>query len=185
MCVCVCVCVCVNYPNLVERLNLYPSTNTLTHAVQQSTYYGLSSMLPPRYSQALLAGESVAGFVVALNRIFTKLIFNSERIGAIVFFVASLLFVLLCVGCYVYIRKSRFVKYHTLRCHKRTKDSMEQEMEVVGELPSPGENKEEEEESNGEVIDQTDRLLTPTQHTTLRTKVAGEFDQWNIVAGFT
>ena len=134
-------------------------------------------MLPPRYSQALLAGESVAGFVVALNRIFTKLIFNSERVGAIVFFVASLLFVLLCVGCYVYIRKSRFVKYHTMKCRKKTvtEDATEQEMVVVGEFPSESPSRDEDGSSkeNEEVVDQPNKLLIPTQHASLRTKIIG------------
>ena len=77
-------------------------------------------MLPRKYSQAVMAGESVAGLVVSINRIITKSAIKSERISTISFFGISLGFIIFCVGCHCYIRTSPFVKYHMARCRKNT-----------------------------------------------------------------
>ena len=125
-------------------------------------------MLPPRYSQALLAGESVAGFVVAVNRIFTKLVF-SERVGAMVFFAVSLLFVWLCVGCFIYIIRSPFVKYHVRKCREEKSKSKEHEMsESLGKLEDEENDAIEQERSDGHL------LQVETQQSTLRQKIAGK-----------
>ena len=83
---------------------------------QQASYYGLSSMLSGRHTQAVMVGESVAGVVVSLNRVVTKAAIASERLGSIAFFALSLGFVLVCVGCQVFLRFSPFVRYHTQKC---------------------------------------------------------------------
>ena len=125
-------------------------------------------MLPPRYSQALLAGESVAGFVVAVNRIFTKLVF-SERVGAIVFFVVSLLFVWLCVGCFVYIVKSPFAKYHMEKCRKEKGESTDHEMEErLGMIEN---DETEQEEKSDDLLLQAEVQQSPS---TLRQKISSK-----------
>jgi solute carrier family 29 (equilibrative nucleoside transporter) protein 4 len=80
--------------------------------VQQSSYYGLAGMLPERFTQAMMLGESLAGTVVSISRIITKATSGSERIGAIVFFVISLLFMLFCMGCQAFLWKSSFVRHY-------------------------------------------------------------------------
>ena len=45
----------------------------IVFAIQQSSFYGYSGILPPRYTQAVMAGESLSGVIVSLNRIVTKL----------------------------------------------------------------------------------------------------------------
>ena len=84
--------------------------------MQQSSYYGLSGMLPPRYTQAVMAGESAAGLVVSFNRVVTKLAVAELRSGVIAFFVLSVLFILMCVVCQVYIAKSPFVRHYVAVC---------------------------------------------------------------------
>ena len=82
-------------------------------SVQQSSLYGLAGILPgKRYTQALMAGESAAGITVALNRVVTKASVKDERIGAIVFFIISLLFIAVCVCCQVFLFLSPFVRSH-------------------------------------------------------------------------
>ena len=82
-------------------------------SVQQSSLYGLAGILPGKhYTQALMAGESAAGITVALNRVVTKAAVSEERIGAIVFFVMCLLFIVLCVCCQVFLCFSPFVRFH-------------------------------------------------------------------------
>ena len=100
-------------------------------AGQQSSYYGLAGMLPQRYPQAVMIGESVAAAVVSVNRIITKASTDSERFGAIAFFVVSILFILLCVCCQQFIRASPFVKYHMNQC--KQSPSAEEEREGAGE----------------------------------------------------
>ncbi|KAJ4932081.1 hypothetical protein JOQ06_010511, partial [Pogonophryne albipinna] len=42
--------------------------------VQQSSFYGYMGMLPKRYTQGVMTGESTAGVIISLSRIFTKLL---------------------------------------------------------------------------------------------------------------
>ena len=49
---------------------------------------------------------------VAIIRVITKAAATEERVGAIAFFIASLVFILICVGCQVFLRLSPFVNYH-------------------------------------------------------------------------
>ncbi|KAJ0178310.1 hypothetical protein K1T71_006133 [Dendrolimus kikuchii] len=62
--------------------------------VQQASYYGFTGCLPPRYTQAVMAGESAAGFWVSLDRIITKYSFGQARRSTFMFFVFSILILL-------------------------------------------------------------------------------------------
>ncbi|XP_073967073.1 equilibrative nucleoside transporter 4-like, partial [Choristoneura fumiferana] len=62
--------------------------------VQQASYYGFTGCLPPRYTQAVMAGESAAGFWVSLDRIVTKYGFRQPRRSTFMFFVFSILILL-------------------------------------------------------------------------------------------
>ena len=80
--------------------------------VQQTTLYGLSGMLPERFTQSLMFGEAAAGSIVAINRIITKASSGSERTGTLIFFSISLLFIIVCVGLQFMLWKSPYVKYY-------------------------------------------------------------------------
>lgn len=75
-----------------------------------------------------MAGESVAGVMVSISRVVTKAAIKSERAGAIAFFTISLAFILVCVGCQLYIRASPFVCYHTARCERRRREEKSQQV---------------------------------------------------------
>ncbi|XP_014368858.2 equilibrative nucleoside transporter 4 [Papilio machaon] len=62
--------------------------------VQQASYYGFTGCLPPRYTQAVMAGESAAGFWVSIDRIITKYGFRQPRRSTFMFFVFSILILL-------------------------------------------------------------------------------------------
>ncbi|CAH0398729.1 unnamed protein product [Chilo suppressalis] len=62
--------------------------------VQQASYYGFTGCLPPRYTQAVMAGESAAGFWVSLDRIVTKYSFRQPHSSTFMFFVFSILILL-------------------------------------------------------------------------------------------
>ncbi len=105
----------------------------------------------------------MAGFIVAINRIFTKLVF-SERVGAIVFFVVSLLFVIMCIGCFMFIVRSPFVKYHMQRC-RGTGD------QEIREIPSSGGSKGEPEEELVERQDDNHLIQSKSRQLSLKQKI--------------
>ncbi|XP_008572639.1 PREDICTED: equilibrative nucleoside transporter 4 isoform X2 [Galeopterus variegatus] len=83
--------------------------------VQQSSFYGYTGMLPKRYTQGVMTGESTAGVMVSLSRILTKLLLPDERASTLIFFLVSVGLELLCFLLHLLVRRSRFVLYYTTR----------------------------------------------------------------------
>ncbi|XP_012878925.1 PREDICTED: equilibrative nucleoside transporter 4 isoform X2 [Dipodomys ordii] len=84
-------------------------------AVQQSSFYGYTGLLPKRYTQGVMTGESTAGVMISLSRILTKLLLSDERASTLIFFLVSVGLELLCFLLHLLVRRSRFVLYHTSR----------------------------------------------------------------------
>ncbi|XP_064651086.1 equilibrative nucleoside transporter 4-like isoform X2 [Lineus longissimus] len=84
--------------------------------VQQSSFYGYTSMLPKRYTQAVMTGESAAGLLVSINRILTKAFVKDEKINTIIFFVVSIVIVLACFIIFHVSRRTDFVRYYIFLC---------------------------------------------------------------------
>ncbi|XP_004691701.1 PREDICTED: equilibrative nucleoside transporter 4 isoform X1 [Condylura cristata] len=87
--------------------------------VQQSSFYGYTGMLPKRYTQGVMTGESTAGVMISLSRILTKLLLPDERASTLIFFLVSVGLELLCFLLHLVVRRSRFVRYHTARPRDR------------------------------------------------------------------
>ncbi|KAM6157085.1 equilibrative nucleoside transporter 4 [Erethizon dorsatum] len=83
--------------------------------VQQSSFYGYTGMLPKRYTQGVMTGESTAGVMISLSRILTKLLLRDERASTLIFFLVSVGLELLCFLLHLLVRRSRFVLYYTTR----------------------------------------------------------------------
>ncbi|KAG7239427.1 hypothetical protein INR49_028898 [Caranx melampygus] len=81
--------------------------------VQQSSFYGYMGMLPKRYTQGVMTGESTAGVIISLSRIFTKLLITDERRNTLIFFLVSISMEMLCFLLHLLVRRSRFVRYYT------------------------------------------------------------------------
>uniref|UniRef100_A0A3Q3L6Y9 Equilibrative nucleoside transporter 4 n=1 Tax=Mastacembelus armatus TaxID=205130 RepID=A0A3Q3L6Y9_9TELE len=81
--------------------------------VQQSSFYGYMGMLPKRYTQGVMTGESTAGVIISLSRIFTKLLITDERKNTLIFFLVSISMEMLCFLLHLLVRRSRFVRYYT------------------------------------------------------------------------
>ncbi|XP_070704666.1 equilibrative nucleoside transporter 4 [Pempheris klunzingeri] len=81
--------------------------------VQQSSFYGYMGMLPKRYTQGVMTGESTAGVIISLSRIFTKLLISDERRNTLIFFLVSISMEMLCFLLHLLVRRSRFVRYYT------------------------------------------------------------------------
>ncbi|XP_067648597.1 equilibrative nucleoside transporter 4 [Eurosta solidaginis] len=86
--------------------------------VQQSSFYGFASMLPKQYTQAVMAGESIAGFLVSSNRVLTKMLIKNDRVSTVIFFLASTLYILLSYVLHLATIHSPFVRYHMKACAK-------------------------------------------------------------------
>lgn len=110
--------------------------------MQQSSFYGYMGMLPKRYTQGVMTGESesslthtflllcppsdlllsprlscvfpgTAGVIISLSRIFTKLLIADERRNTLIFFLVSISMEMLCFLLHLLVRRSRFVRYYT------------------------------------------------------------------------
>ncbi|KAJ4932075.1 hypothetical protein JOQ06_010505 [Pogonophryne albipinna] len=81
--------------------------------VQQSSFYGYMGMLPKRYTQGVMTGESTAGVIISLSRIFTKLLIPDERRNTLIFFLVSISMEMLCFLLHLLVRRSQFVRYYT------------------------------------------------------------------------
>ncbi|XP_076172612.1 equilibrative nucleoside transporter 3 [Ptiloglossa arizonensis] len=93
--------------------------------VQQSSFYGYTSMLPSRYTQAVMTGESIAGLWVSINRIFTKSLLNDERDNTSMFFILSNISILMCFVLHQVVRKTDFVQFYITLCQERNRITLE------------------------------------------------------------
>ncbi|EDV41127.1 uncharacterized protein Dana_GF23579 [Drosophila ananassae] len=99
--------------------------------VQQSSFYGFASMLPKQYTQAVMAGESIAGFLVSSNRVVTKLLINNDRVSTVIFFLTSTLYILFSYLLHLATINSPFVRYHVEACSKIVLRPDEREVDGV------------------------------------------------------
>ncbi|XP_053954675.1 equilibrative nucleoside transporter 4 isoform X2 [Anastrepha ludens] len=86
--------------------------------VQQSSFYGFASMLPKEYTQAVMAGESIAGFLVSSNRVATKMLIQNDRVSTVIFFLTSTLYILFSYVLHLATIHLPFVRYHMKACAK-------------------------------------------------------------------
>ncbi|KAJ1522691.1 hypothetical protein ONE63_001852 [Megalurothrips usitatus] len=119
------VAVCEIYLGLFSNQTSY-SINLVAMAVlavgctvQQSSFYGYTSMLPSRYTQAVMAGESAAGFFVSFIRVATKLMLHDQQENTLIFFLISIAMVGLCFALHHTVRRTAFIKYYIMLCQER------------------------------------------------------------------
>ena len=86
---------------------------SLGSTIQQSSFYGLTSMLPTRYTQvltpphphltlqAVMVGESAAGLLACLARLATKALLSSPSTATSLFFLSSILTMVACMVCFL------------------------------------------------------------------------------------
>ncbi|KFW00102.1 Equilibrative nucleoside transporter 4, partial [Fulmarus glacialis] len=72
------------------------SPRCISPEVQQSSFYGYTGLLPKRYTQGVMTGESTAGVIISLSRIFTKLLLSDEKENTVIFFFISIGMELTC-----------------------------------------------------------------------------------------
>lgn len=87
--------------------------------VQQSSFYGFAALLPKKkYTQALMTGESIAGFLVSTNRVATKLLIQSDKISTVIFFLTSTVYIAFSYILHAITIDSPFIRYHMKSCTK-------------------------------------------------------------------
>lgn len=86
--------------------------------IQQSSFYGFASMFPKKYTQAVMAGESLAGLLVASTRISIKLVISSDDVSTVVFFLTSTIYIAFSYVLHSTTIHSPFVRYHMKACSK-------------------------------------------------------------------
>lgn len=113
-------------PNTSYTINLIAvAVVALGCTVQQSSFYGYTSMLPSRYTQAVMAGESGAGFLVSSNRILTKLLLDDQRVNTLIFFGVSIVSVALCFCLHQLVRRTDFVQFYLTLCRESRRITLE------------------------------------------------------------
>lgn len=80
--------------------------------VQEASYYGYSSLLPSKYTRAVMLGEAFSGLLVSINRIITKLTIENNLTNTIIFFTLSIIGEIVCIFLHRYIKESSFVAHY-------------------------------------------------------------------------
>ncbi|XP_022904129.1 equilibrative nucleoside transporter 4 [Onthophagus taurus] len=86
--------------------------------VQQSSFYGYTSMLPSRYTQAVMVGESASGVFTSSVRVLTKFVISEIRGSTIYFFSVSITSVATCFAMYHLVRRSDFIQFYITLCER-------------------------------------------------------------------
>ncbi|XP_023327092.1 equilibrative nucleoside transporter 4 [Eurytemora carolleeae] len=125
------VVLCNSMSSSIGRNQLYATTLTAVAAVslgstvQQSSFYGYTSMLPTRYTQAVMLGESMAGVLSSMFRILTKMLVKEETYSTTIFFLISLLILILCLTLFPKVQRSEFVSFYismALKSQEKTEE---------------------------------------------------------------
>lgn len=94
--------------------------------VQQSSFYGYTSMLPTRYTQAVMVGESASGVFTSFVRVLTRFLIPEIRGSTIYFFTVSVSSVATCFVLYHLIRRTEFIQFYVTLCETaKTKITLE------------------------------------------------------------
>nr|XP_034178589.1 equilibrative nucleoside transporter 4 [Osmia lignaria] len=101
------------------------AVTSLGCTVQQSSFYGYTSMLPSQYTQAVMTGESLASLWVSVNRLLTKSLLDDERSNTCVYFVLSNITILMCFVLHQIVRKTDFVQFYITLCQERNRITLE------------------------------------------------------------
>uniref|UniRef100_A0A336LGV7 CSON011452 protein n=1 Tax=Culicoides sonorensis TaxID=179676 RepID=A0A336LGV7_CULSO len=98
--------------------------------IQQSCFYGFSSAFPNKYTQAVMAGESVAGLLVSTNRVITKLLISDQRLSTVIFFGTSIIYIGISYILHNISMKTAFVKYYINQRSKTALKKVELSMDT-------------------------------------------------------
>jgi len=81
-------------------------------SVYQSGMFGLAGMLPPKYTQAIMAGQSMGAIIVALLYIIFLEVMPSNNASGLAFFQVSVACILCCLCCCYKLRAQPLVEFY-------------------------------------------------------------------------
>nr|XP_054763324.1 equilibrative nucleoside transporter 4-like [Lytechinus pictus] len=102
--------------------------------IQQSSFYGYAGMLPKRFTQAVMVGESTAGVLTSLNRIITKLLVSNEKVNTLIFFILSGIVLVLCLATHQVARRTQLVRHYTTACQNAGLGEDERSLQLSTEV---------------------------------------------------
>jgi equilibrative nucleoside transporter 1/2/3 len=111
-------------------------------AIVQGSIYGLSGQFHPRFVGAVMSGNGVAGTIITLLRVFTKIIIPENAVlSGMIYFVTACLALVACIVVYiVVVLRSPVTRYYLekttpeMRTRFLTGDSSEQKPSSLWEL---------------------------------------------------
>ncbi|KAJ8963873.1 hypothetical protein NQ317_011679 [Molorchus minor] len=111
--------------------------NVIFH-IQQSSFYGYTSMLPPKYTQAVMVGESTSGVFTSMVRVLTRFLVKELRGSTIYFFTVSVSSVATCFAMYHLIRRTDFIQFYIALCERaKTRITLEPTEDAGLNSPPP------------------------------------------------
>lgn len=75
-------------------------------------------MLPARYTQAVMVGESASGVFTSSVRVLTRFLISEIRGSTIYFFTVSVSAVATCFAMYHLIRRTDFIQFYIALCER-------------------------------------------------------------------
>jgi len=124
--------------------------------VQQSSFYGLTGLLPPKYTQAVMTGESVAGCLACSNRIISKWIIENTVTSTAVFIFLSIIIIIICSYNFYKVQSCELIHFYMNISYK------EKEADLRGKYDS-AHVKTRENKTTKHEIDNTGNAKTETQ----------------------
>nr|XP_002123034.1 equilibrative nucleoside transporter 1 isoform X1 [Ciona intestinalis] len=88
-------------------------------AICQSSVFGMAASLPPRYTQAVMAGQGMGGVFAALAMIATLSFSTGPTSSAFAFFLTAVIVLSLTLLCYIILAKNKFYRYHRGKTFRR------------------------------------------------------------------
>ncbi|XP_050533038.1 equilibrative nucleoside transporter 4 isoform X2 [Daktulosphaira vitifoliae] len=129
--------------------------------IQQSSFYGYTSILPTKYTQAVMIGESAAGLWVSIDRITTKMLTDDLRLSTFCFFVFSHGVVMASCVFFQIIQNTDFIKFYIDRSEdSKKKISLEPTEEYVDPDLNQSETFAETSLSTGKIFSNDDTSLS-------------------------
>ncbi|RKP20169.1 hypothetical protein ROZALSC1DRAFT_21635 [Rozella allomycis CSF55] len=93
----------------------------ISTGILQKGLFGLAGEFPPIYTQAIMNGQGIAGLVVTLSAIFTTLLSSNDyhdvksvNQSAFLYFLVSLLVILISCASFVLLTRAPIYRYYTL-----------------------------------------------------------------------
>lgn len=106
----------------------------IASAILQATTIGFTNLLPPKYTQSNISGQSVAGILACIIRIFTKALEPNDNSGYInggwYYFTAGAVGNIICGLAFIWAANTDFVQYYLFKNDEKTANNKKESIEL-------------------------------------------------------